>query len=136
MIDKNVAAEPVAPPTPTAPSPAAPAAEIQAQIEPREPSKAYVNPRVKQRWISTPNRRSPHINGIVIRHVPYIGIGRFDSDCRLATLVFGGDCLLRGGVESAPLLGLRAHALDGLHHVRLLRKKSVSELRGPGEILR
>jgi len=44
--------------------------------------------------------------------------------------------LLLGSLQVSLLLGLLAHALHRLHHVLLLRKKGVSKVGGPLDVLR
>jgi hypothetical protein len=47
----------------------------------------------------------------------------------------GFDFLLRGRLQIASPLGFSAHALNRIHHVFLLRKKGVTQIRRPCHVL-
>jgi len=58
-----------------------------------------------------------------------------DDDYALAVDGRVFDLLLLGCFESAFLLGLLAHALDGIHHVTRLRKECVTQIRSPLNVI-
>src|SRR5579863_5656883 len=94
MVHVDIPAVPVGRPAPAAPTPAAPAAKIETEIDAGIPPETHINARVKQRRVIAPIRWSPYVRGIVIRHVPDIRICRLDADRRLPPLVLRGDGLL------------------------------------------
>jgi hypothetical protein len=62
-------------------------------------------------------------------------IGLFDNDDALAFDDLGFDRLLFVRFQIASVLGLLTHALNCVHDVALLRKKCVSKIRGPLDIV-
>ena len=72
---------------------------------------------------------------VVGRDVNHVGVGRLNDDYALAVHLLSFDRLLLAGFESSRALGLGAHALDRVHHIGFLREESVSQLRGPSDII-
>ena len=79
-------AEPIRPPAPTAPSQAAEeASDVNTRAEPE--SKTDV--RVIKRRIITIDGRSPHVCGIVERHINHLRVGRLNVNRRQVLLASG-----------------------------------------------
>ncbi len=76
-----------------------------------------------------------HHHGIVRRYVHNLRISRFDYDDALTL----DDCrlhlLLLVGFQIALILGFLAHPLNGIHHITLLRQKSVAQVGGPLNVI-
>ena len=72
---------------------------------------------------------------VVGRDVNHFGVRRLNDDNALAVHLLSFDRLLLAGFESSRALGLGAHALDRVHHIGFLREESVSQLRGPSDII-
>jgi len=124
-------AEPIRPPAPTAPSQTAEeASDINTRAEPE--SKTDV--RVIKRRIVTIDRRSPHVCGIVDRHVNHLRVGRLNVNRRLSILRLSGDVHLGVRLQSARLTRLAPQPLHGLHDVGLLSEKGVPQIGGPTNI--
>src|SRR5579859_3756238 len=135
MVDEDIPAVPVGGPSPAAPAPAAPTAEVETQIYAGIPSQTHIDARVYEWRVSSPTRWSPCVCGIVIRHIPDIRVDRLDGDLRLTALILRGDGLLGCRTERPPRLGVGPHPLHRLHHVGLLSEKGVAELSGPTDVL-
>ena len=91
VIDKHRAAEPVRAPSPNAP--AAPAAETEAEVE--AASKAESESGIIERGIIAVDRRTPNVEGIVVRHIDYLRVGRLNDDDLLPSLSLSRDGLRR-----------------------------------------
>src|SRR5215510_477108 len=121
VVDKHVAAEPAWAPAPT---PAAPTAEPEPDVNSRPESKSI-------RWIEqgrvvAPRRRSSNVRRIVHRHVNHLWVGGLNHDCRLPILCFSAYGLLWARGQMTVRLCRKAQPLDRAHHVGLLCQKSVS----------
>src|SRR5262249_42873857 len=68
---------------------------------------------------------------LVVRQVNHIWIR--GKNFNLPIIIH--NLLLRGGLQVADIGGIAAKTLDGIHHILLLVEKSLSEIRGPVEIL-
>ncbi len=72
-------------------------------------------------------RRSPDPDRVVLRHVHHVRVHRVDIDRALVV----SHLLLRRGSQLAGLLRLLPQGLHRIHHVLLLRQKSVAQVGGP-----
>jgi hypothetical protein len=91
--------------------------------------------------IVTPRRivnRRIGINGrpvdddrIVRRYVHHLRIGLFDHDDAFVFYDLGFHRLLLSGLQSALVLRLLAHSLNGIHDVGLLRKEGITQIGRP-----
>jgi hypothetical protein len=72
MVQEDATAVPVRRPTPAAPPPPSPAAEIYPEIDAQSPVETYIDSRIENRWVVTVVWRSPHKCRIVARNVPNI----------------------------------------------------------------
>src|SRR5271155_1597023 len=134
MVDEDSPAEPIGSPSPATPSPSAPSAEIQTDIDSWEKPKTHIDARIKDRRIKPPNRRAPYIHRIVVRNVEDTWICRFDGDRALPVLVLRINCQLRRRVQGPFRLGFCTHALHRLHHLGLLGEKGIAKLCGPADV--
>lgn len=91
IVDEDGAAEPVGAPTPCIP--ASPSAKAKTDVETDTKAKAIGG--VKKRRIKAVDRRPPHKEGIVNRHVNHIRLGRLDYYDVLSLIVLVFDSLLR-----------------------------------------
>ena len=81
------------------------------------------------------SRRVVNGDGIVLRNIDDLWIGRLDLHVRLAVIgLFGVHLHLRTGFEVARLLRLSPLALDCVHHALLVCLKGVPELARPIEL--
>jgi hypothetical protein len=78
---------------------------------------------------------APNHHGVVGWHIDYLGIGLFDYHHALVLNDSGFHLLLRGGLQSAFVHCLRAHALNGCHDVALLRQERVTKIRRPLNVI-
>jgi len=127
VIQDDGAAVPVRRPAPPAPSPSAPAAEIQSEIDARAPTETNINPWIEKRRVVSVDRRSPNVCGIIVGDIPNIRIGRFDVNRGLPILLLHRYCFLRSGLQFPRSLRLRTHSLNRLHDIRLLREDRVAQ---------
>jgi hypothetical protein len=72
---------------------------------------------------------------VIAGNVDYLGIGLLDYDHLFIFHHLGFYLHLLAGFQVALLLGLRAHALHGIHHVGLLGQNSISKIRRPLDII-
>src|SRR5271165_652587 len=135
MIDQDGPAVPVWRPAPASPAPASPTTEIQSEVDARAPAKADVDSWIEQRRIESIDWRTPHINRIVVRHVPDIGIRRFDGDRALIALIPSRHRSLRSRTKGSARLRLGTHSLNCLHDVLLLGQKCIAQRGGPTHVL-
>lgn len=77
-----------------------------------------------------------HDHRIVRRHVDDFGISLLDQYHSLALHDFGLDFLLLSRLQVAFVFCFFSHALHGLHHITLLRKKRVAKVGGPLNVVR
>src|SRR5277367_6500785 len=91
----------------------------------RDPCGVIACRRVVDRRIRI-DRWTVHHHGIIRRHIHYLRIGLFDDNYTLALNDFGFHLLLLGRFQIASILSLFAHALNGIHHVVLLRQERVA----------
>src|SRR5580700_10812352 len=132
-VQEDSAVEPVQSPAPAAPSQAAEkAANVDTRAE--SVSKSVAEVRVIPWRIIAVSRRSPNIFGIIVRHVDHFRISRLNVDGRLITLLLGSDRLLPVGAQFAGRLSLGAHALHGLHYIRLLSQECIADISGPANV--
>ncbi len=82
------------------------------------------------------DRRAVHDGRVVRWDVNHFGIGLLNNDDLLRFHDFGFNFLLFRRFQVAGILGLFPHALDGIHHVRLLSQKGISQVSGPLDIIR
>ena len=78
---------------------------------------------------------SPDISGIVGGHIDHLRIRLLDHDYLLVLDGLFFDLLLVIRSQSSFLLGLRAHPLDGVHDIALLRQKGITEIGGPLNVI-
>jgi hypothetical protein len=136
VVDLNVATVPIA----TAPvaTPSAPRSGTQRDSRaPRQSCPGDI-PRIGIGIVRVLNRSRPvHHSRVVRGHINNVGVRLLDRDNLLAT----GNCLglhyrLGAGFQTPCALSLRTHALDCIHHVRLLRQECVPQVGGPLDIAR
>ena len=90
--------------------------------------------RIVHRWIRI-GGLAINYGWVVGRDVNHIGVGWLNDNNALAFHLLSLDRLLLAGLESSRALRLCAHALDRVHHIGFLREESVSQLRGPSNII-
>jgi len=81
------------------------------------------------------NRSAVHNSWVVARHVDNLRAGLLDDDNLLTLDDLGFDFLLFGGFQVPCILSFLSHALDGIHYVALLRKKSIPEIGRPLDVV-
>ena len=81
-------AEPIRPPTPAAPSQAP---EEASNVNTRSEPESKTDVRVVKRRIVAIDGRSPHVCGIVERHINHLRVGRLNVNRRLPALRLSGD---------------------------------------------
>ena len=127
VVDINIPTSPAATPAPTA----APPRSHQNSRTERDCGACRVvagrigDGRIWIRSFTVYSRR------LIRRHVHNFRIGRLDHN---HALVFYHSCinrLLLSSLQSALVLRLPAHALNGIHHLALLRQEGVAEIRSP-----
>ena len=87
-------------------------------------------------WRIRIDGRAVDDRGIVGWDVDHFGTGGLDYDDRFVLHNFRLNFLLLGRFKIACLFRLGTHALHGVHDVRLLGQKRVSQIRGPLDIVR
>jgi hypothetical protein len=90
---------------------------------------------IVNRWIGI-NRRTVHDSRVVRRHIDHLRIRLFDHDHLLIRNGLCFDVLLLVVGQRSTALRFCAHALNGVHHIALLRQKRIAEIRGPLNIIR
>ena len=73
---------------------------------------------------------------VVAGNVDDLRIGLLDDDHLFVFDHLGFHLLLLGGFQVPRALGLLAHALHRIHHIALLRQKSISQVGGPLDVIR
>ena len=71
----------------------------------------------------------------ILRNVNNLRIRRLNHDYFFVLNCLRFDCLLRACLKIASSFRLGAHSLNGVHHVRLLSEKSISEIHHPGRVI-
>ena len=124
VIDVDViVSTPPAAPTP-APAPERSHRHSNAEGD-RHPRRVITGWRIVDRRVGI-ERCSPNYIGIVRRDVNNLGIGLLDHNHTLTFEGFRFYFLLFGRLQISLVVGLLAHALDGIHHVTLLREESIA----------
>jgi len=90
--------------------------------------------RVVDGWVRV-YRRPIYNGGVVSGHIDDLGIGLLDDDRALILDHLCLDLLLLVTAEVSLVLGFLAHALDGFHHVVLLRKEGVAKIGRPLNVI-
>jgi hypothetical protein len=127
VVDIDIATAPAATPAPTA---APPRSHQHSRAERdcgacRGVAWRIVEGRI---WIF---RRTVYCRRLICRHVDNFRIGRLNHNHVLVFNYSRFHCLLLSGVQCALVLRLPTHALNGIHHLALLRQEGVAELRSP-----
>ena len=131
MVDINTATAPAATPAPTA---APPCSHQHSRAEGERGAGHVVAGRIVDRRIRI-RRRTVYGCRLISRHVDNFRICRLYHDHALVFNYFRSHCLLLSGVQSALVLRLPAHALDGIHQFALLRQEGVAEIGSPRDVV-
>jgi hypothetical protein len=143
VVDVDVAVVPIAiaPIAPVA-APSAPSGGTQRNSRAPHQTCAWIVAGITVGVVGILGGRSSVNNRWVVRwDVSYIGTGLLNFDHlltapgRTAPHRLGLHDLLRTGFQISGALGLRAHALNCGHYVRLLRQECVSHVRGPLDVV-
>lgn len=141
VVDNHRVISPSGMPAPASPS-APTAAEINShrytdtKTKKATADESDTGPRIVPMRIREENGRSPDVCGIVLRHVDHFRAGGLDFNDGPAAIVARDDLLLRRRGQLTGLLRSDTQALDRVHHVALLGQERISEICGPGYVLR
>jgi hypothetical protein len=91
--------------------------------------------RVVDRRIGVVRGRTPNVNGVVRWHVNDLRIGLLNHNDTFLLNDLRLDLYLLVGLQLPGRLRLRAHTLNSIHHIRLLREECVAQLRRPFDVL-
>src|SRR5205085_6411444 len=94
------------------------------------PGWRIVNRRVRIDWKSVDNR------WLIDWNINNIRAGWFNHDYISAVASCLTNLLLRRGLQVTLRISFGAHALDGIHHIRLLSEKSVPQICCPLDVTR
>ena len=131
VVDINIATAPAATPAPTT---APPRSHQHSRAEGDRGTRGVVAGRIVKRriWI---HRLTVYGSRLISRHVDNFRIGRLYHDHALVFNYSRFHCLLLGGVQSALVLCLPAHALNGIHQLALLRQEGIAEISSPLNVI-
>jgi hypothetical protein len=90
--------------------------------------------RIVNGWIGINGGAVYHYR-IIAGNVDYLGVSLFDYDHLFIFHRLGFYLQLLAGLQVALLLGLRAHALHGIHYVGLLGQNGISEIGRPLDVI-
>ncbi len=127
VVDVNIATAPAATPSVTA---APPRSHQHSRAEGKRSAGCVVARRIVERriWI---RRFTVYSCGLIRRNVHNFRISWLDHNHALVVNLLRFHSLLLRSVQSALVLRLLAHALNGIHHVALVRKEGVAEIGSP-----
>jgi hypothetical protein len=131
VVDINIATAPAATPAPTA---APPRSHHDSGTEGERGTCHVVAGRIRDRWIWI-RRFTVYSCGLVCRHVHNFRISRLYHNHALVFNYSRFHRLLLRGVQSAFVLRLRAHALNGIHQFALLREEGIAEISSPLKVI-
>jgi hypothetical protein len=131
VVDINIATAPAATPAPTA---APPRSHHDSGTEGERGTCHVVAGRIRDRWIWI-RRFTVYSCGLVCRHVHNFRISRLYHNHALVFNYSRFHRLLLRGVQSAFVLRLRAHALNGIHQFALLRQEGIAEISSPLKVI-
>jgi hypothetical protein len=86
-------------------------------------------------WIRISGLPAVNDRRTILRNVNDLWVRRFNDNHFLVVDCLRFDFLLRTCLQIPCALRFRAHALDRIHHIRLLREKRVTQVRSPGHVL-
>ena len=87
-------------------------------------------------WRISIHRRPVYHGGVIAGYVHHFRARRLNHDDILVLNNCGFNLLLFVRREGALFLGFGAHTLNRIHHVALLRQESISQVRGPLDVVR
>lgn len=129
IVDGDVIAAPAAPISPTAAPPKGAHSHTHTERDGKScrivARRRIGNGRVRIRWRPVDDR------GIVRGHIDDLRVGLLDHNHTLILDDLGFHFLLLGRFETAFVLSFFSHALHGIHHIALLRKKRVAQICRP-----
>jgi hypothetical protein len=131
VVDINAATAPAATPAVTS---TPPGSHQDSRAEGEGGACRVVAGRIGDRGIGI-HRRTVYRFRLILRHVYHFRIGRLHHDHALVFDNSGIHCLLLSGVQSALVLCLPAHALNGIHQLALLRQEGIAEISSPLKII-
>jgi hypothetical protein len=132
LVNADVLVTPPAPPAPTS-APRRPHGHANAKSE-SDPSGVIRRWRIVN-WRVRIGRLPVYHHGVVCRHIHNLWIGLFDDNYGPALFHFGGHSLLLCRFQRTFVGRFLTHALDGIHDGALLRKKRVTEIGCPLDVI-